>query len=742
MKTKLFDNKSTLLAVLVFLLLHTFVFAQEQPDRPKIGLVLSGGGAKGFAHVGVLKVLEEHNIPIDYIGGTSIGSIIGGLYSVGYTADQLEEMILSQDWEALFADEPERIFMPFYEKEDQGRYLISMRFKDGKLYIPNYAITNNGIIKLFSDLTLGFHEVSDFNDLPTPFLCIAVDFETGEEVILDSGYLPDAMAASMAIPGVFPNVITDSTVFIDGGVRNNFPVDHIRAMGADIVIGVDVGAGMRTGDDLKSFGAVIDQLTTMLGTDKFKTNREDCDIYIQPDISKFSTADFSQSAAVKLIKEGEVIAREIEPQIVELEEKFVGMTFPKREGYQGIDSSEHKQVKEFQISGSRLEDDAVLGIMGINQEMGLQCNLEEMQMGLDRLHASMRFSQIHYKLFNDSLYDHYNLSLELVENSKNFVNFGAHYSTQDNVSLLFNGTFNNLILRNSRISLDLKLSEVPAVDFRYNINRGSLPGLGAKYGFRKRVIINNLNGNWIGEGTVSKNYFELNTNSVVNDYFTVGLGMRYENYHVTEVKNTYPVMDGKYNYFLYRFFFEIDTKDKAYYPTKGVKYYSHTDLITDNGFELNGQLPSIVTFLGMNQTFSFNDIYTIMPSLYGQLQFVTSNPPPVFYDTFVGGVYQPHDIVSQIPFWGLQWGEFKANNIVALGLENRFRLADKHYAYFNANAFAHRETLLNFSIDDLDYKLGIAVGYSYHSLVGPVELFFSMSNDGKLYNHVNIGYYF
>ena len=137
---------SYLFFILFSLFLSTCLFAQENTDRPKVGLVLSGGGAKGFAHVGVLKVLEEYNIPIDYIGGTSIGSIVGGLYAVGYTADQLEDMILSQNWEDLFADKPERNYMPFYEKEDQERYQISMRFKDGKLIIPNYAITNNGVI--------------------------------------------------------------------------------------------------------------------------------------------------------------------------------------------------------------------------------------------------------------------------------------------------------------------------------------------------------------------------------------------------------------------------------------------------------------------------------------------------------------------------------------------------------------------------------------------------------------------
>jgi len=737
-----FLNK-TLIVLSLFLLALLFPLrAQNEDERPKVGLVLSGGGAKGFAHVGVLKVLEEYNIPIDYIGGTSIGAIVGALYSVGYTADQLEDMVLSQDWEALFADKPQRIYMPFYEKEEQDRYQISMRFKDGKLYIPNYALSNNGIIKLFSDLTEGYHGVDDFSQLPTPFLCVAVDFQTGNEVVIDHGFLPEAMAASMAIPGVFPNVKTDTAVFIDGGVRNNFPIDHIRDMGADIIIGVDVGAGMKTGEDLNKFSAVIDQLTTMLGSTKFESNRKDCDVYIKPDISEFTTADFTYSAAIKMIARGEQAGNRESEELKNLEGQFEGMDFPARSGYVGIESPKDKMVTKFKINGSRLEDEVILGMMGVSQETDMMCNIDQVEVGLDRLQASMRFSKVQYKLTNDGEDDEYTLTLDLEENSKNFINFGAHYNSQDNVSLLFNGTFNTLVLRNSRVSFDVKLSEIPAVDLRYNLNRGSLPGLGIKYGFHRRQMINYDNDTRVGDAYISKNYLEINTNSVVNDYFTVGLGARYESFNVNDIVGAFPLQEDNYKYLLYRFFFEIDTKDKAYYPTRGVKYYSHTDLITDNGYDLNGEVPSIVTYLGMNQSISLNNYYTLSPSMHVQVQYVTSNPPPVFYSSYVGGVNQPNDIVSQIPFWGLQWGEFKANNMVAFGLENRFQFADKHYAYLNGNVFSHVETLDAFDTNNLEYKVGVALGYSYNSLVGPIEIFFSIANSGKLRNHINIGYYF
>lgn len=726
-----------------FLFVLVSLGAHAQEERPKVGLVLSGGGAKGFAHVGVIRELEKYNIPIDYIGGTSIGSIVGGLYAIGYNADELEDVVVSQDWEALFMNKPHRQYLPFFEKEENGRYLFSMQVDEGKLSIPNYAIKNNGIIKLFSDLTLGYHEVDDFNELPTPFLCIAVDLVTGEEVVLNSGFLAHAMGASMAIPGVFPSMDVDSVRYIDGGVQNNFPVDQVRKMGADIIIGVDVGAGMRGKDELETFGSLIDQLTTMLGSVKYAQNKDDCEIYIKPDISQYSTSDFEYEASLGLLKAGEEAGASVADQFKALEEFFAKYEDFQRPLYQNIVDSDSKYVTRFDIKGSVLSNDEILGIMGINEETDLSCNLDELHVGLDRLHGSMKFSSIKYKLKPDSLSGNYLLELDLKEHSENRVNVGGHYNSQDGVALLFNGTFNSLIFKNSRISTDLKLSEAPAFDFRYNVNRGSLPGLALHYGFKDRVMMNYTDGVSLGEANVLKNYFEINTNSIVNDHFTIGIGARYEMFKLTGKKYDFPLEDGKYNFFMYRFFFKGDTEDNAYYPTRGLNYYFTADLITDNGYELEDKFPSMVTYLSMEQVFSPTDRWTMIPALYAQLEFVRRSEIPIFYDTYVGGVKEPSDIVTQIPFWGLHWAEYRANNILMLSFENRFMVAPKHYIYGIVNGFGHTEVLgPETGISDVEYRIGGALGYSYNSLIGPVEVYFSMTNGRKPMSYVNVGYYF
>lgn len=716
--------------------------ASKHEERPKIGLVLSGGGAKGFAHLGVLKVLERYNIPIDYIGGTSIGAIIGGLYAVGYTAEQLEELFIDQDWEALFLDAPKRTFMPVYEKADQGRYLVSMQFKGYKLEIPNYAITNNGIVKLFTDLTLGYHDISDFNQLPTPFFCITADLLTGQEVVLDHGFLPEAMAASMAIPGIFPSVDKENAVYVDGGVRNNFPVDHIRAMGADIIIGVDVGAGMQGKDQVKKLSGVVDQLTTMLGTAKFKSNREDCDIYIKPDIKQFTSADFNTPAAKELLQLGYEAGESKVEVFQALEDQFASYSFDNRQGYSLPDSLTCRKISNFYIQGSRLSDADILGIMGVSEETNLQCRLSDLDIALERLHASMKFSSIRYKLIKHQSDTTYTLHLELEENSQNSVNIGAHYTTQDDVALLFNATFNRLILRNSRVSVDLKLSDLPRLDLHYNVNRGSLPGIGINYGYRRRVLSNYDEGKFVGSTKIDKNFFELNTNSIINHFFTVGLGARFDRFDISESVGQSPLTNGSETFLLYRFFFQIDTKNNAYFPTQGIWFNLYSNFITDNGYELNNNAPEAVAYLATNQSISLNKSWVLTPSLHAQVRFTENGQLPVYYHAFAGGVYQANDMMSQLPFWGLRWGELMTQNVMSVGLENRFQLSEKHYLYINANVLSYTPLLSQISHDNMNFNIGGAIGYSYDSLVGPLEIFLSMSNEKRIRSFVNIGYYF
>ena len=226
--------------------------------HPRVAVVLSGGGAKGVAHISALKVIEEVGIPVDYVVGTSMGSIIGGLYAIGYSPTQLDSLVRSQDWEWLLSDKPKRDYRTLTEQENEVRYILSVPMtRKGSLLKPESLARGQNIGDMFAALTIGFHDSIDFRRLPVPFACIATDITDGSEVILNRGVLAEAMRASMAIPGVFSPVRKDGMILVDGGLVNNFPVDVARNMGADIVIGVDVQEGLHKEDRLNSLSEIL-----------------------------------------------------------------------------------------------------------------------------------------------------------------------------------------------------------------------------------------------------------------------------------------------------------------------------------------------------------------------------------------------------------------------------------------------------------------------------------------------------
>ncbi len=291
-------------------------YEKEHGNRPKIGLVLGGGGAKGAAEVGVLKYIEKAGIKIDYIAGTSIGSIIGALYSVGYRADDLDSLFHSQEWLSLLADRKIDKASRFITKEDSIVYLFGFPIKHPKIRDPHHVRTvglsrGDSIVSLFTKMTKRPDSIN-FNQLPIPFRCVAVDMREFQEVVISNGSLPIAMRASMAIPGVFKPVETDGMLLVDGGLLNNLPVDVVKEMGADIVIAIDLTQNKHENHkakekkrNLHGFGALLKWIIERPDLYKYSTNSTQADVYINPNLKGFSAADFTPKKISKMIQLGE-----------------------------------------------------------------------------------------------------------------------------------------------------------------------------------------------------------------------------------------------------------------------------------------------------------------------------------------------------------------------------------------------------------------------------------------------------
>jgi NTE family protein len=286
------------LAALLCLCYSNPVLPQTDADRPKIGLALSGGGARGGAHVGVLKTLEELGVPVDYIAGTSMGAIIGGLYAAGYSADEIERLLNETDWNSALSDLPARRDRTMRKKELDADFLVPYRvgFNRGRLQTPLGAVEGQHLDQVLHRILLPAVETNNFDRLPIPFRAIATDLVTGEEVVLGRGSLADALRASMSVPGVFAPVRIGDRLLVDGGMANNLPVSVVRAMGADIVIAVDISAPLLKEDQLTSVLSVTEQLSSFLTrrtTEQQIGSLGPRDILIVPELGEFSSTDFA-----------------------------------------------------------------------------------------------------------------------------------------------------------------------------------------------------------------------------------------------------------------------------------------------------------------------------------------------------------------------------------------------------------------------------------------------------------------
>ena len=316
--------KTNLRLNLTLLFLFSLLVVIGQKNKPKVALVLSGGGAKGIAHIPTLQVLDSLGIVPDIIIGTSMGSIVGALYASGYSGDSIAHISNTTDWGKLFSNNIPITAVSNEEKSEFKRYLTEIELKDGKIRNKTSIISDQNINTFFNEMTYHVNDIKDFDKLPIPFRAVAVDIVNGREVVLDKGSLSFAMRASMSIPAVFSPMQYKGILLIDGGVMNNFPADIAKSWGADIIIGSNVGGGMKPKDKLNSPITVVLQSAMLASNLKVPTNKKLCDVLI--DHTKYlthSTGSFSKN--IEIFKEGKIATNENLDNLVEIAKKIKGL---------------------------------------------------------------------------------------------------------------------------------------------------------------------------------------------------------------------------------------------------------------------------------------------------------------------------------------------------------------------------------------------------------------------------------
>jgi NTE family protein len=732
--------KKELTLLLIFCTL--FGFSQEDNDVQKdvkVGLVLSGGGAKGFAHVGVLKVLEEAGVRVDYIGGTSMGAIVGSMYASGYSAKEIDSLIRTFDFDKIMQDEIPRKSKPFYEKENGEKYAITFPLKKGKITIPKAVSKGQNVLNLMTELLQHVDSITDFNKLPIPFFCIATNLETGKQEILNSGFLPKAVQASGAFPTLLEPVEIGGKLLIDGGVVNNFPIDEIIEMGADIVIGVDLRSDYDEKDELDSALKIVNQIISFQMYGSYDDRIKKTDVYIHPDMNKYSVTSFDKIEAIEAI--GEKVAREKFVDFL----RIAKQQSKKRLPFYRQDQQNELHIKSILIKGNQdYTRNYVKGKMKI--EEGQTILFSDLVEGINNLTATGNFTNIQYKI--DTEKDGSILSLKLKQNDiSTYVKFAAHYDKLYKTSILTNLTTKHLLSKNDVLSVDLVLGD----NLRYNLNYFIDNGTNWSFGLRSRLntFKTDIDYNQDNISRINLEYRDITNQlyfqTVFNRKFALGVGAEHKRINTfTETLQTLTNQEKTYfdksDYGNFISYLKLDTYDNKYFQKEGVnvdidlKWYLFSSDYNEN-FNSFSQLKGKV---GYARTF-FNSLTTHFITEAG---FTIGDNENTTLDYRLGG-HGENLINTLIPFYGYDYASLSGDGFFKSSLTLRYEFAENHYLMTTANAARIDDDLFNQGRIFEDTKLGYAAGYGFDSFMGPIEMNYTWSPDtGNKFWYFSLGYWF
>ena len=751
------------ICLFIALLSATFVLQANndtiRPPRLKVGVVLGGGGAKGASHIGALKYIEEIGIPVDYVAGTSMGSIIGGFYALGYSPDELTQLIAGINWSEYIGNKIDRPMMSEEVRQRNSTMVINVPFSLESLYkkdsntsfisqLPSAYVNNSSLINLFNNLCVGYQGEMDFNDLPIPFACVATDMVTGEEVVLRNGSVPTAMRASMAIPGLFSPVTIGDKVLVDGGLVNNFPADVLREMGADIIIGVEVTSTKDiTTNDIKSLPQVFGRLVTNSTSAKRIDNRKMCDVHIIPDISGFGMLSFTPEAIDTLVGRGYKRASDFHDQLLSIKK--------------AVDASAgHPVSKTLRAPHAKnLATDAVL-IQSIKfdnaspkdsrwllRKGGLEAGNRYMQDDVENAMKVYRgtgcFDEITYRImesdstqWNNQLSDAYDLNVDMKPAKPHVFGLGVRYDTEEGAALLLNAGLNEKKFGGSKINFNAKLSYNPQISLVYTYSLPAVANFNLAYNYRNEHF--GIGG--IGETKRGLNmrYHQHKVSGYISQFhllnFSTKIGLSYANtvYDLSSVEET--LMDSTIitqNKMLTPFVsLAYDNLDDAYFAKHGIKarltgrYHIDMDtpVIDDIDFE---DKYFALAYAFQSYLTPGNGRFTIIPQVYGR--YVSGLP--LYYNLFniYGGEIEGRHFEEQIPFIGFATvSNLDSYNATVFRLDLRYNFYGKHYLTGMYNFAAYLEHLLyyDFSLSEaFDFKTqGAGLKYSYNSALGPISL--------------------
>ncbi len=678
------------------------------PKNPKIGLSLSGGGAKGFAHIGVLKVLDSLGVKVDYISGTSMGAIVGGLYASGYTGKEIEKVVMETDFYTIIANEKNRKETTFFDKS-VDKYILNIPVKDGKFNVlPKAISTGQKNIYLLKELFKNVSAINDFSKLPIPFMCIATNLESGKIEIFEQGDLVSSIMASSAFPSLMDPVKINDSLYIDGAMTINYPSKPLKDKGIDIVIGVDLSQGLANRDNLQSAIDILNQVIDFGIQKETKNQYQYTDVNIHPDLTGITATSYDAKRAI--LDSGYVEAKKyVETLSLLPKRKDELLRVPLNSIYSNV----------YKIDSLILENSNIFGKNYVQGKMNLRVPSLQTYGGInqmiDRLYSTNNYRLINYDIVqkNDQNY----LKLNVTEDdTRFFLKFGLHYDEVFKTGLLLNATAKRLLFRNSTVSLDVVVGDKPRYYLNYFIDNGYIPGFGvyaSGMSLDLRDIGSNVYENW--------NWFrnEAFIQSVWRDKYAIGGGISHDYY---EGKFTWESSYSNTHNFINPYaFIKTDTQDNTSFPTKGLFLYAEGKVLDLLNKEQEGRTFQLKISSQIN--FPLNSWLTYRLGLFGGV--TVGDEISSFYQYRIGGLFE-QNVGNFVKFQGYEFGQLHSKNLLTASNTFQFNFSKNYYV----DAHLSLGNLFNdIKVDDIlhisESSTGITAGYK--SPFGQIKLNYSRS---------------
>jgi len=742
-----------LFALLFFLLPgNEKTYAAPHTDGEKsIGLTLSGGGARGLAHIGVLHIIDSLGIRIDYITGTSMGSIIGGMYASGYSAAEIEKFALEMDWESMFGRRVDLTYIHPVLKDRHQQHIVELPIEGRRIKMPTGAIEGQQLWNTLNEVFFHTYHIKDFRNLPIPFACVATNVENGEAVVMTEGDLVTAIRASMAIPSVFTTVERGGMKLIDGGVVNNFPTDVVRDMGADYIIGVNVSQGLRPAEELITPIDIIYQMGFYSDARSFFRNSELTDLFIDVPLEDFTVASFGQAHGI--IEQGKEIARKNITQFNLLSkrdpDKDQKRISSKQEAIMLVDTILFHGLKE-------VRPEFVNNTIDISP--GDTITAKKISRAINRLYASNYFNRVHYHFEASDNEEAFIITIDFDERPIASIKGSVLYSAFSGIGIMAGLGTNRLFHYNTKGSASFLIGEQPAfhariISFMDERRRHwlQLKTQGRRLTF---PVYDNFQAVSEYNQGILKNELSLSSMSGRHSYFSIITSYLFQSLSPNLITPTR--IEGNNKAFTVGLDWNYNTLNRNVFPTSGqrftvkstyffnqipniplIKIDGRTATLEDLGIELGNFLQ--IQASGRSYVRLGGNLTQLIKLQFGY----NIGSSQGFINSFnLGGTYQI--LENQFDFFGLNEYEVISESLLATALGYQYHLGMGIYATGKINAALYDFRFLEpekISGDNFVFGTGLSLGYD--SMIGPFELTFAYSPQaGRFIGYINIGWTF